>query len=301
MKVKILLDTDIGSDVDDAVCLAYLLANPDCELLGITTVTGEAVERAKMADAICKVAGRAVPIYPGTENPLLISPYQPRAPQTVQLKNWDHQKTFPEGEAILFLRDTIREYPNEVTLLCIGPLTNIALLFSLDPEIPSLLKSLVMMNGVFTRSVKNVGPQEWNAMLDPHATAIVYSREITSHRCIGLDVTMQVRMDVEAVKNRFQAPLLKIVADFAEVYFQQSSLMIFHDPLAATIIFDPEICEFQKGLVEVEHACTNERIRGMTLWTPDFFIQQPDKARHEVAMKVDTGRFFDHYFSMFEQ
>ena len=70
MPVKILLDTDIGSDIDDAVCLAYLLAQPDCELLGITTVTGEAVERAKMASALCKVAGKDVPIYPGVEQPI---------------------------------------------------------------------------------------------------------------------------------------------------------------------------------------------------------------------------------------
>jgi len=56
MPVKILLDTDIGTDIDDAVCLAYLLANPDCELLGITTVTGEPVKRAMLASALCRIA-----------------------------------------------------------------------------------------------------------------------------------------------------------------------------------------------------------------------------------------------------
>ena len=71
--MKILLDTDIGSDIDDAVCLAYLLANPKCELLGITTVTGEAIKRAQMASALCTVAGKEVPIYPGAENPLLVA------------------------------------------------------------------------------------------------------------------------------------------------------------------------------------------------------------------------------------
>ena len=65
MKTKIILDTDIGSDIDDAVCLAYLLAQPDCELLGITTVAGEAEARARMASALCKVAGKDVPIFPG--------------------------------------------------------------------------------------------------------------------------------------------------------------------------------------------------------------------------------------------
>ena len=59
MPTKVLLDTDIGSDIDDAVCLAYLLAQPECELLGITTVTGEAEKRARMASALCKVAGKS--------------------------------------------------------------------------------------------------------------------------------------------------------------------------------------------------------------------------------------------------
>ena len=61
MGIKILLDTDIGSDIDDSICLAYLLAQPNCELLGITTVTGEAKNRAMMASALCKVAGKDIP------------------------------------------------------------------------------------------------------------------------------------------------------------------------------------------------------------------------------------------------
>jgi inosine-uridine nucleoside N-ribohydrolase len=61
---KVLLDTDIGTDVDDAVCLAYLLSHPECELLGITTVTGEAVKRASLASVLCKAAGREIPIFP---------------------------------------------------------------------------------------------------------------------------------------------------------------------------------------------------------------------------------------------
>ena len=73
MATKVILDTDIGSDIDDAICLAYLLAQPRCELLGITTVTGEPNQRAQIASAICKAAGKKVPIYPGVDTPLLIS------------------------------------------------------------------------------------------------------------------------------------------------------------------------------------------------------------------------------------
>ena len=67
MRSKVLLDTDIGADIDDAVCLAYLLAQPQCELLGITTVSGEAEKRAMLASALCKVAGKEIPIIPGWE------------------------------------------------------------------------------------------------------------------------------------------------------------------------------------------------------------------------------------------
>ena len=194
MSIKVLLDTDIGSDIDDAVCLAYLLANPECELLGITTVSGEAEKRAQMAIALCKVAGREIPIFPGAEKPLLIPQRQPEAPQASALNKWEHDRRFPKGRAISFLRETIYSHPGEIMLLAIGPLTNIALLFSMDPEIPSLLKGLVMMCGVFTNRLAGVGPLEWNAMLDPHATAISYHHDVKMHRSVGLDVTCQVTM-----------------------------------------------------------------------------------------------------------
>ncbi len=97
MPIKILLDTDIGTDIDDAVCLAYLLAQPQCELAGITTVTGEVVKRAMMASALCKAAGKNIPIYPGAEEPLLVPQKQTQAQQAVALSRWEHDKDFPRG------------------------------------------------------------------------------------------------------------------------------------------------------------------------------------------------------------
>jgi purine nucleosidase len=139
MPIKILLDTDIGSDIDDAICLAYLLAQPECELLGITTVSGEAEKRAMLASALCKIAQKQIPIYPGAEEPLLVPQGQIKAPQAKALEKWEHDTRFSHGHAVDFLRQTIHSYPGQVTLLTIGPLTNIALLFRLDPDIPYLL------------------------------------------------------------------------------------------------------------------------------------------------------------------
>ena len=82
---KILFDTDIGSDIDDAIALAYLLANPNCELLGITTVSGQPLERAKLASAICKSAEMNIPIIPGHNDRIDGATRQPDVPQKIVL------------------------------------------------------------------------------------------------------------------------------------------------------------------------------------------------------------------------
>ena len=199
--IPILLDTDIGSDIDDAVCLAYLLRQPRCELLGITTVTGEAQKRAMLADAICRAAGRTdIPIHSGAEQPFLIAQQQPLAPQSEILADFPHRDEFAPNTAVEFLRQTIRRRPGEITLLTIGPLTNIGLLFALDPEIPRMLKGLVLMSGIFTTG--GPGAREWNTMGDPHASAIVYRAPVTPHLSIGLDVTLRCQMDAQECRQR---------------------------------------------------------------------------------------------------
>jgi len=292
MPTKILLDTDIGSDIDDAVCLAYLLANPACDLLGITTVTGDTAQRAAMASVLCKIAGKKIPIHPGRRHPLLIKERQAEVPQAAALKKWDHDTKFSTGEAVEFMRQTIRANPGEVTLLGIGPMTNIAALFAADEEIPSLLKSFVLMCGVFSHRIGNLPPREWNAFLDPEATAMIYHAKTPVHRSIGLDVTTQVVMPAAEVRKKFQAPLLRPVLDFAEVWFQRVEHITFHDPLAATVIFDETLCGWERGEAEVE--LKSSRLDGTTLWSP-----RPE-GRHEIAITVDAPKFFDHYFSFFK-
>lgn len=292
MGVKLLLDTDIGTDIDDAVCLAYLLAQPRCELLGITTVTGQAEERAKIAGALCRVARRDIPIYPGAEEPLLVPQKQTRAPQAEALPKGPQEMKFPQGEAVEFLRRTIREHPHEVVLLTIGPLTNIALLFALDPEIPQMLKALVQMCGVYERFPPG-RPTEWNAKGDPHATALVLDAGVRVHRLIGLDVTTSVRLSAEEVRRRFpRHELLGCVLDLAEIWFRERDEIVFHDPLAAATVFEPGLCAFERGYVEVE--LQSERLRGFTHW-----IRDPS-GPHEVALGVDAERFFRHFFGVFD-
>jgi inosine-uridine nucleoside N-ribohydrolase len=293
MTEKVLLDTDIGTDIDDALCLAYLLSNPACELLGITTVTGEPERRAQMASVICHAAGRAdIPIYPGTSRPMLVEQRQLIATQAEVVDRWPHATQFPQGQALEFLRQTIRAHPGEITLLTIGPLTNIGLLFAADPEIPGLLKRLVLMAGLFTNQVTGFGPLEWNAFGDPHASAVVYRAPVPVHRSVGLDVTTRVVMSAEEARARLKGPVLAPVLDFAEIWFRQWGGIMFHDPLAATTIFNESICRFEPGLVEIE--LDSPRLAGFTHWTGKT------GGPHQVALQVDPERFFQEFFAYFE-
>ncbi len=290
--VPVLFDTDIGSDIDDALALAYLLHQPRCQLLGITTVTGEPQRRAQLADAICRAAGRSdVPIFSGAAQPLLVNQRQPHAPQAEILARWPHRSEFPPNEAVAFLREVIRSRPGEVTLLAVGPLTNVALLFALDPEIPGLLRQLVLMCGVFTNRLAGVGPLEWNALVDPHATAIVYRAPVARHLSVGLDVTCRCRLPADVCRQRLRGGALDVVADAAEVWFRGRPEIVFHDPLAAALVFEPDLCRYEDGQVEVE--LTSPRLQGMT-----HFDRRGPQRPHRIAVEVEAERFFAHYFAV---
>ncbi len=235
-----------------------------------------------MASALCKVAGRDVPIYPGEASPIGIGQAQKTAPQALALDRWEHEVDFPAGEAVGFLAETIRRSPGEVVLLTIGPLTNIGMLFRDFPDVPALLKGIVMMCGSY---VEGIPQKEWNAGGDPDATKIVFSSGPASLMAIGLNVTTRVKMASAEAKARFRAPLLRPVLDFAEIWFRDNDQITFHDPLAAATIFDPEICGFERGTVKIDVSL------GTTCWHPG-----DGGSPHSVATNVDGDRFLEHYF-----
>jgi len=289
--IPVILDTDIGSDIDDAVALAYLLRQSRCELLGITTVSGEPHKRATLADSICRKAGRSnVPIHVGIEKPLLIRQNQASAPHTEVLDGWPHESYDRENTAIQFLRDTIRSRPGEITLLAIGPLTNIAVLFAAYPDIPTKLKELVIMGGNFFPPTCDDGA-EWNILCDPHAAAIVFASELPALRAYGLDVTMQCQLNPDDCRGRFASAggPLEPVAAMAEVWFRHRPTIVFHDPLAAACIFEPDLCEMTGGNIEVE-LCDPDS-RGQTRL-------QESSASHLAASSVNPSAFFEHYFAV---
>ena len=283
-RIPILLDTDIGSDIDDAVALSYLLKQPQCELLGITTVTGDVAKRCACADVICRSAKREdAPIHAGASKVLLTGPGQPNVPHYDAIAHLPHRKDWQPNTAVDSLRATIRSRPHEITLLTIGPFTNIALLFAIDPEIPRLLKRVVSMAGVFYSKEPKA---EWNCLVDPIATAMAYNANVVDHMTYGLDVTMQCTMAAGEVRRRFNTPPLNIVLLMAETWFKQHDVIRFHDPLAAAAIFTPDVCDYANGRIRIgpEGECT--------------FAAEKTGAHH-VARAVNVAQFFDHYFSVF--
>lgn len=287
---KVLFDTDIGTDIDDALALAYLLCEPQCELLGVTTVTGEPERRAEMVSAVCRNLGRdEVPIHVGCGRAMLVDIRQKTAAQAAALQAWPHRAFARENTAIEFLRQTIRAHPGEVTLLAVGPLTNVGVLFATDPELPALLQGLVLMCGRFYTALGG----EWNAINDPHATAIAYGNTLHAkpprHVSYGLDVTTQVVLPRDEARRRFSGiKALEPVRDFAEVWFQRSERVTFHDPLAAVGVFHPGVCTYEARAVDVSLA---EPTLGWTVPRAGAEVLP-----HQLARTVDAAAFFDHYF-----
>lgn len=283
---KILLDTDIGGDIDDAICLAYLLKEPKCNLLGITTVCGNSEKRASVADAICKTVQKNIPIIAGMDTSLQHIPVYPIPKGASALKRWKHNN-FIKGNVSNFLYQKIKENPNEVTLIGIGNLTNIATLFREYPDAPLLLKGLYIMNGYFGKEELPDPCWNWNSWADPLASKVVFASSIASYKAIPLEVTNMLTIEANKVNEIFKidSKLMKAVFDFGNSWLESSNKLTFHDPLVAVSLFYPDICCFKKGFVEVE----TEKVENMG---GTYFIPS-ENGNVEIAISVDKVRFYN--------
>ncbi|PWL73248.1 MAG: nucleoside hydrolase [Clostridiales bacterium] len=282
---KILLDTDIGGDIDDAICLAYLLKEPKCDLLGITTVGGEPEKRAAVADAICNAAGRVITIVAGLDITLQPVPIYPTPEGAAALKNWKHNK-FPKGNASEFLYEKISENPNEVTLIAIGNMTNVATLFHEHPDAPALLKGLFVMNGFFGEKKLPAPYWNWNSWADPLASKITFAAHVAVHRAIPLEVTDLLTIEADWADKllKVNSKLMEAVFDFGNAWLKSSNKLTLHDPLTAVSVFYPDICSFERGFVAVETDKTKEM--GETHFIPS------SGGNVEIARAVDKEGFY---------
>lgn len=308
---KVLLDFDIGTEIDDAIALAYLLANPECELVGITTSCGESIKRAEMASVLCRAAGKKVPIHAGCEMPLLIPQMETTAPQAAILPHYEHDTGFAPNTAIPFMQKVIRENPGEVTLLAVAPMTNLGLLFAMDPELPELLDGLYLLCGSpthqrhdvvteslsamerddFIRVLASQGILENNSIVDPHATSIVYRARCRNFVNIGNNVSSRVVMTPEEAERRFRHPIMQVVMSIAREWFKDEPRVSFHDPLAAVCIFNDDVCSYKRGYMDC--VLDSRLLGGMTIFRED------PAGPHQVAWDVDGDKFFEHLFEVF--
>lgn len=286
-----IVDTDIGSDIDDALCLAYLFGQSDCEILGITTCSSEPEKRAEIADSMCQYIGTELPIYPGRDMPVLGKQLQVAVYHYDVVKKLPHKSDFPKNKAIDFMREMIEKYPHQITLLPIGPFTNIGALIAAYPHLVPLIKEISVMGGSFFDEAISFIPAEWNIRNDPVAAKIVFDSGIPI-RAFGLDVTLKLKIKCTDFLKESHPTLLKPVALYAEKFLERTNDMYFHDALPAVCLFDNSICTFKRGMVEVD---ITEQGSGRT-----YFKEDPSGSVL-VADYVDTQKFYDHYYNIIER
>lgn len=289
---RLVLDTDIGTDVDDCLALALILASPELRLEGVTCVYGDVGLRARMARRLLALAGRPeVPVFEGERAPLLgLRPVYWEGHEGEGLLGDDDPPLASAGRhGVDFLIETALAAPGAIHLLAIGPLTNVALALRREPRLAGALAGLTVMGGAVR------GPGRWhlpyvehNIGSDPEAAHIVFSSgaPIT---LVPLDVTTQVRIspaDVARIAATGDA-YHRALADQVERYprYRQRGFTYLHDPLAAAALIDPTLVTCEPLQVEVELG--GRLAAGMTL------VRAPDPAGPppvRVALAVDRER-----------
>jgi inosine-uridine nucleoside N-ribohydrolase len=266
-KHKIIYDTDPG--VDDAMALVFQALHPDIELLGVTSVFGNATIETTTRNARF-LAGRftqGVTVAQGAAAPLKRAAPQPLAwihgdngLGNIELDTTD-EATLDARPAHRFIIDTVRAHPGEVTLLAVGPLTNLALALADDPQIAPLVKQVVIMGGAFGTDgvLGNVSPAaEANILGDPDAADIVLGGAWPV-AIVGLDVTQPTIMSREylaSLRDRGGVPgeFLWQVSRHYEAFHEQSAKLqgiYVHDSSAVAYVLAPHLYTTRRGPVRV--------------------------------------------------
>lgn len=264
---KIILDTDIGTDVDDAIALMYCLNNPEIDLLAVTTVHGNAQLRAKIAKKF--ILNRKIPVAAGIDKPL-----------AKKEKYWmGHEGkgvldgTEPESEqnAVELLYHTINQN-KDASLVCIGPLTNIATLLRQKPEIKEQIKDIYFMgsaiekNGLFIPNY-----EKHNIKVDPEAADIVFNsgielKIVTTELSKGISIS---KKEFEDLRNRirlFTEYLYQTAMQYMEA--RKQDVCYLYDPLTALAAAEPGLIRFEtKGKISVSQSADLQECKNKILET----------------------------------
>jgi inosine-uridine nucleoside N-ribohydrolase len=271
---RVIIDTDPG--VDDAFALLLAMRSPELKIEAITPVAGNVPLELTLPNTLrlVEIAGRTdIPVAAGARTPLL------RRLVTATYAHGENGlggAVFPEPTikpvaepAAEIIRRVVRKYPHEVTLITLGPLTNIATALNADPDLASLVRGLTMMGG--SLSGGNITPAaEFNIYVDPEAARIVFQSGIPI-TMVGLDVTRKTSLTddhirlLEAAKNPASQAAATIGRN-AIAHNRERGFLVgpnMHDSLAVAAFLDPTILKWQDYYVDVE--TTGELTAGETL------------------------------------
>ncbi len=297
MPIPIILDTDIGSDVDDALALALLLASPEVELVGVTTVYGDVACRARIAQKLLRLAHREdVPVFPGAGQPISERPVWWGGHEGEGLLEGDEwHEPVRQADAIGWLVDAIMARPGEITLVTIGPMTNAALALRREPRLAQAVKAVVSMGGVarVAANALDLPPVEHNIRCDPRAAKEVFEAgwPLTM---VGLDVTMRVWITRDDVKELttaatpFHQALERLIERWLRFIGRDRTAL--HDPLAAATAIGCQFVTCHDLRVDVE--TEGSLMSGATV------VQRPSAAKPanaRVALNVDADAFVRFY------
>jgi inosine-uridine nucleoside N-ribohydrolase len=271
-KELVIIDTDIGDDIDDAFAIGLALQSPEFRILGITTAFGDTKLRAKLAAKMLDSVGRSdIPVVVGVET-------APRTKFTqAQYAEGGDAKQVQPGTAPDFILDQIRKYPGEITLIAIGPQTNLAAAIDKDAAAFRKLKRIVMMGGSVYKGYKGGAPDpEWNILCDIPAAQKVFTSGVPLY-VMPLDSTV-LKLDVKDVRTLFEQSTL-LTKQIEELYREwgQPTPTLF-DPMAVGYAADPGLCPTTPLHITVDDK--------------GFTRPGPGKPNAEVCLKANAEAFY---------
>jgi purine nucleosidase len=308
MPKRILFDTDPG--IDDACAILLALASPELAVEGLSIVHGNcSLEQGTInALSILELANAShLPVAKGCTLPLV----QPSllAPETHGETGLGYAKLPPPPikpiaqHGIDFLIEKILSAPGEITLVAIGPLTNVALAIRQEPRLVGSLKELIIMGGALRYEGNTTALAEFNTYVDPHAAHIVYHSGIPT-TLVPLDVTYQCILTPEDVQRlqKIDSAITKFIVDATRFYmefhdeFQKIEGCVINDPLALALTFAPQLCTYRDLFVDVD--ISGGISMGKTVG--DFYDYSKRPPNMRVALEVRARDFIDLFVERME-
>ena len=255
----VIIDTDIGDDIDDVFAVGLMLSSPEIKILGVESAWGDTALRSRMIDRLLCETGRTdIPSLTG------ISKTKPGAGGFSQRAWASAGIEHHHPDAVPFLLDQIRQHPGQITLLAIGPLTNIGAALDRDPATFRKLKRVVMMGGSIHRGYdEGLGftaaappAAEYNIAMDPEAAQKIFRSGVPIYM-LPLDST-QLKFDetkrslLASISTPLTDALQVLTAEYTRNTHQPTPTLF--DPVAAAYLLDPTSCPTTPLSLQVDHA-----------------------------------------------